>query len=74
MGKLGMERRGWLEEIGFTIVSMTFAGRRVHSVLFMGGIVGRLLPRVLRDHHGGHPDIDSCSLTLTPMLGAGFSS
>ena len=45
-------------EIGFTIVSMTISLAAVFiPVLFMGGILGRLLPRVRRHHRRGDPGL-----------------
>ena len=58
MGKPRMEAA--LEggtEIAFTILSMTLSLAAVFiPVLFMGGIVGRLVPRIRGGHHGGDSD------------------
>ena len=45
-------------EIGFTILSMTLSLAAVFiPVLFMGGLIGRLLPRVRGDHRRGDPGL-----------------
>ena len=46
------------EEIGFTILAMTISLSAVFiPVMFMGGVLGRLLARVCGDHHRRHLDL-----------------
>ena len=49
------------EEIGFTIISMTLSLSAVFiPVMFMGGVLGRLVARVRGDDHDGHPGVGIC--------------
>ena len=68
-------------EIGFTIVSMTLSLVAVFiPVLFMGGVVGRALPRVRGHHHRDDPDlrlrlahVDADAVQPLPALDAGIA-
>ena len=61
------------KQIGFTVISLSFSLIAVFiPLLFMTGIVGRLVPGIRHHPQRGRVVSAIVSLTLTPMMCAGF--